>query len=111
MVRSKRETERRSPRQFMLRCSRKIPIKFLYLCSPVRLEPLCAPAPYSGPGGRKTLSLPDTHEVPSFRTAPFGLSGLDQFKGTRIMLDLILIGTAVVFFGLCFAYTRACDRL
>jgi hypothetical protein len=39
------------------------------------------------------------------------LSGLDQFKGTRIMLDLILIGTAVVFFGLCFAYTRACDRL
>jgi len=49
--------------------------------------------------------------VPSFQTAPFGLSGLDQFKGTRIMLDLILIGTAVVFFGLCFAYTRACDRL
>jgi len=49
--------------------------------------------------------------VPSFRTAPFGLSGLDQFKGTRIMLDLILIGTAIIFFALCFAYTRACDRL
>jgi len=27
------------------------------------------------------------------------------------MLDVILVGTAVVFFGLCLAYTRACDRL
>jgi len=27
------------------------------------------------------------------------------------MLDVILIGTAVVFFALCFAYTQACDRL
>lgn len=43
--------------------------------------------------------------------APVGLSGIDQIKGTRIMMDLILVCTAVVFFGLCFAYTRACDRL
>ncbi|GEM_PF-6432622 len=43
--------------------------------------------------------------------APVGLSGLDHIKGTRIMMDIILIGTVVVFFGLCFAYTRACDRL
>jgi hypothetical protein len=27
------------------------------------------------------------------------------------MMDIILLGTAIVFFGLCFAYTRACDRL
>jgi len=28
-----------------------------------------------------------------------------------MMIDVILIGTAVVFFALCFAYTQACDRL
>jgi len=27
------------------------------------------------------------------------------------MMDIILLGTAIVFFGLCFAYTNACDRL
>lgn len=27
------------------------------------------------------------------------------------MLDIILLGTAVAFFVLCFAYTRLCDRL
>ncbi|CVI22440.1 conserved hypothetical protein [Agrobacterium fabacearum CFBP 5771] len=27
------------------------------------------------------------------------------------MMDVILIGVATVFFALCFAYTRACDRL
>ncbi|TNM61284.1 hypothetical protein FHP24_22355 [Aliirhizobium smilacinae] len=32
-------------------------------------------------------------------------------KGPASMMDIILLGTAVVFFGLCFAYTRACDRL
>lgn len=57
------------------------------------------------------LSTSDTAEVTSSRMAPVGLSGLDQIKGTRIMMDLILVCTAVVFFGLCFAYTRACDRL
>jgi len=27
------------------------------------------------------------------------------------MMDIVLLGTAVVFFALCFAYARACDRL
>ncbi|CDI10542.1 hypothetical protein C241_00685 [Bradyrhizobium lupini HPC(L)] len=27
------------------------------------------------------------------------------------MMDIVLIGAATVFFALCFAYTRACDRL
>jgi len=27
------------------------------------------------------------------------------------MMDIILLGTAIVFFGLCFAYTNACDKL
>ncbi|EJT06571.1 hypothetical protein RCCGE510_04507 [Rhizobium sp. CCGE 510] len=27
------------------------------------------------------------------------------------MMDIILLGTAIIFFALCFAYTRACDRL
>jgi len=31
--------------------------------------------------------------------------------GVKIMMDIILLGTAIVFFVLCFAYTRACDRL
>ncbi|CAD0215473.1 MULTISPECIES: hypothetical protein [Rhizobium/Agrobacterium group] len=32
-------------------------------------------------------------------------------KRSPIMMDLVLIGAATVFFALCFAYTRACDRL
>ncbi|QRM61425.1 hypothetical protein F3P66_18525 [Agrobacterium fabrum] len=31
--------------------------------------------------------------------------------GVSSMMDVILIGAATVFFALCFAYTRACDRL
>ena len=27
------------------------------------------------------------------------------------MMDIILLGTAIAFFALCFAYTRACDKL
>ncbi|KVK48079.1 hypothetical protein L901_04060 [Agrobacterium sp. D14] len=27
------------------------------------------------------------------------------------MMDVVLIGAATLFFALCFAYTRACDRL
>jgi len=27
------------------------------------------------------------------------------------MMDIILLATAIIFFALCFAYTRACDRL
>lgn len=27
------------------------------------------------------------------------------------MMDIILLAAALAFFGLCFAYTRACDRL
>jgi len=27
------------------------------------------------------------------------------------MMDIILLGTAIVFFGLCFGYTNACDKL
>ncbi len=27
------------------------------------------------------------------------------------MMDIVLIGIAVIFFALCFAYTKACDTL
>jgi len=27
------------------------------------------------------------------------------------MMDIVLIGTAVIFFALCFAYVKACDTL
>ena len=27
------------------------------------------------------------------------------------MMDIILLATPIIFFALCFAYTRACDRL
>ena len=29
----------------------------------------------------------------------------------QYMMDIILITTAIAFFGVCFAYTHACDRL
>lgn len=34
-----------------------------------------------------------------------------NIKEHEAMTDVILIGATLVFFGLCFAYTRACDRL
>jgi len=49
--------------------------------------------------------------VPSVRTAPFVLSDSTNNPESRSMMDIILLGTAVVFFALCFAYTQACDRL
>jgi len=49
--------------------------------------------------------------VPSGRMAPFGSSGFDHSKESGSMMDIILLGTAVVFFAICFAYTQACDRL
>lgn len=57
------------------------------------------------------LSTPERLSVPLSRVAPFGLSCSAQTKGVRMMIDVILIGIAVVFFALCFAYTQACDRL
>jgi len=27
------------------------------------------------------------------------------------MMDIFLLATAIIFFALCFAYTKACDRL
>ncbi len=47
----------------------------------------------------------------SHMTALFFLSGSSVKKGVPSMMDVILIGAATVFFALCFAYTRACDRL
>ncbi|MCP2157248.1 UNVERIFIED_ORG: hypothetical protein J2S29_003634 [Rhizobium sp. SLBN-170] len=44
-------------------------------------------------------------------TALFFLYGSSVKKGVPSMMDVILIGAATVFFALCFAYTRACDRL
>lgn len=44
-------------------------------------------------------------------TALFFLSGSSVEKGVPSMMDIILIGAATAFFALCFAYTRACDRL
>ena len=43
--------------------------------------------------------------------APFVLSGHMNNQEPTSMMDIILLGTTVVFFGLCFAYTQACDRL
>ncbi|WP_283192801.1 hypothetical protein [Rhizobium sp. AN80A] len=33
------------------------------------------------------------------------------WKEMRPMMDIVLIGTAVIFFALCFAYVKACDAL
>jgi len=35
---------------------------------------------------------------------------LDQ-QESGSMMDIVLLGTVVAFFALCFVYTRACDRL
>ncbi len=43
--------------------------------------------------------------------APFVLSDSKKATGVTIMMDIILLGTAILFFALCFAYARACDRL
>jgi hypothetical protein len=43
--------------------------------------------------------------------APFVLSDSKKNTGVTIMMDIILLGTAIILFALCFAYTRACDRL
>ncbi|ARM91754.1 hypothetical protein RHEC894_PD00249 (plasmid) [Rhizobium sp. CIAT894] len=48
---------------------------------------------------------------PSKGGAPFVLSDSKKATGVTIMMDIILLGTAIIFFALCFAYTRACDRL
>ena len=90
----------------------KTPIKFLYLSPPPRLEPLCASAAYSRSRDRKTFSRQNKRQ----RCRPAGwrpsaCPASIRSKGPASMMDIILLGTAVVFFGLCFAYTRACDRL
>ena len=31
--------------------------------------------------------------------------------GSFVMLDIVMVAIGIGFFGLCFAYTNACDRL
>jgi hypothetical protein len=49
--------------------------------------------------------------VPSSRRRPLACLIPPTTKDSGSMMDVILVGTAVVFFAFCFAYTRACDRL
>jgi hypothetical protein len=39
--------------------------------------------------------------------SPFSIVSKDM----RPMMDIVLLGIAVIFFALCFAYTKACDTL
>lgn len=88
----------------------KIPIKFLFLSPPANLEPLCASAAYWRARCRPSPK-PESKNGASIRAAPFVLSGANHNPESRSMMDIILLGTVAVFFGLCFAYTQACDRL
>jgi hypothetical protein len=46
------------------------------------------------------------------RTAPFILSdSQEEQQESRSMMDIVLLATAIIFFALCLAYTKACDRL
>jgi hypothetical protein len=42
---------------------------------------------------------------------PFASPFSNVWKDMRPMMDIVLLGIAVIFFALCFAYTRACDTL
>jgi hypothetical protein len=57
------------------------------------------------------LSKPESLCGVAFSATPFGLSRSVHKQESGSMMDTILIGTALAFFALCFAYTRACDRL
>jgi hypothetical protein len=34
-----------------------------------------------------------------------------QTSGRICAMDIAMLGIVIIFFGLCFAYTKACDRL
>lgn len=78
----------------------EIPIGFLFLFAPATLERLFGSDAYLV-----------TRRDRLHAGKPTGLSWSLTTKESGSMMDIILIGTAVGFFGLCFAYTQACDRL
>lgn len=45
------------------------------------------------------------------RGPPFASPFSNVWKDMRPMMDIVLLGIAVIFFALCFAYTKACDTL
>jgi hypothetical protein len=89
----------------------KIPIGFLFYSIGGRLEPLCGSGAFFCAGRDGVPFQPERLKSDVPHDGAFLPVRLPDEKGVSSMMDVILIGAATVFFSLCFAYTRACDRL
>ncbi|RUU11507.1 hypothetical protein EOD23_10315 [Mesorhizobium sp. USDA-HM6] len=89
----------------------KTPIKFLYLSSLLRLEPLWRSGPYFTP----KRSFDRRHRQGDVRShAVFDLARCrrkSQAKARNAIMDLIVLGIGILFFALSLAYVKACDRI
>ena len=73
-----------------------------FLCNPprFRLERLCGSGAYTVGGEQPFLA----------RREPLR-SAASRNSGRICAMDIAMLGIVIVFFGLCFAYAKACDRL
>ncbi|RWB01940.1 MAG: hypothetical protein EOQ39_15655 [Mesorhizobium sp.] len=85
-------------------------MKFLFLSTAPRLEPLWRSGPYSF---QKIQPVPSPKMRRDFRdiaNSPVKSAKYKRKKGINTM-DMAVIGIGILFFALCFAYIKSCDAL
>ncbi|RUX73701.1 hypothetical protein EN925_27225 [Mesorhizobium sp. M7A.F.Ca.US.006.04.2.1] len=91
------------------RARAKIFMKFLFLSTAPRLEPLWRSGPYS-PHTAGSVVKDATGHFRYIAKSPVKFAKYKRTTGINTM-DIAVIGIGILFFALCFAYIKACDAL